>query len=72
MKAENILNSNLRRKSTVVHMFFCKNWIFKNYRLYFDEKKIFERKFFKKIFIQPPKSISLLFLNTKNEIYMKV
>ena len=25
MKAENILNSNLRRKSTVVYMFFCKS-----------------------------------------------
>ena len=72
MKAENILNSNLRRKSTIVYNFFCEKWIFKNFRRYFDEKKNFERKFFKIFFIQPPKSFSLLFVNTKNEIYMKV
>ena len=41
IKVKNILNSILRRKSTIVFNFFCKNWIFKNYRLYFDEKKNF-------------------------------
>ena len=40
MKVENILNSNFRRKSTLFGGFFFKNWIFKNYSLYFEEKKI--------------------------------
>ena len=72
MKAENILNSNMGRKSTIADDFFAKIGFSKIIAFILMKKKIFERKFFKKIFIQPPKSISLLFLNTKNEIYMKV
>ena len=71
MKAENILNSNLRRKSTIVYNFFAKIGFSKIFASILTKKKNFERKFFKKIFIQPPKSFSLLFLNTKNEIYSK-
>ena len=53
MKAENILNSNLRRKSTIVYNFFCKNWIFKNFHYMLSKKKKFKRNFFKKFYIQP-------------------
>ena len=45
MKAENILNSNLRRKSTVVYMFFfAKIGFSKIIAFILMKKKIFEHK----------------------------
>ena len=35
MKAENILKSNLQSKSIICYIFFCKNWILKNFRNFF-------------------------------------
>ena len=57
MKAENILNANLRRKSTIVYKFFRKNWIFKNFSLYFDKKKFFRMQIFQNFFNTTPKVI---------------
>ena len=41
MKAENIIDSNLRRKSTIANDFFGKNWIFKNFHLHVVKEKKF-------------------------------
>ena len=58
MKAENIINSNLKRKSTIANDFFCKNWILKKIFTYMlpKKKKIANVFFSKKIFYNPPKS----------------
>ena len=52
--------------------FFEKNWISKNFFFNFRRKKNFDRKFFEKIFLQPPNFFLRMILNTKNGNYMKV
>ena len=52
MKAENILNSILRRNSTIVFNFFAKIR-FSKISLYFDEKKISNVNFSKKNLYNP-------------------
>ena len=55
MKTENILDSNLKRKSTIANDFFCKNWILKKFFTYMlPKKKKLQTYFFrKKIFTTP-------------------
>ena len=72
MKALSILNSYLLSKSTIVNEIFWKNWISKFFASIFEGKKNFDRKFFKKIFLQPPIFLLRMILNTQNENYMMV
>ena len=58
MKAEIILNSYLLSKSSIVYEIFWKNWISKFFASIFEGKKNFDRKFFKKFFLQPPNFFS--------------
>ena len=55
MKAENILNSNLKRKSTIADDFLAKIGFSKIFTSILSKKNFFERNFFKNFFIQPPK-----------------
>ena len=52
--------------------FFEKNWISKFSFFNFGRKKIFDREFFEKFFLQPPNFFIRMILNTKNGNYMKV
>ena len=73
MKAEIILNSYLLPKSAILYEIFEKNWISKKFFFQFSkEKKNFDHKFFKKIFLQPPNFFLRMILNTQNGNYMKV
>ena len=72
MKAEIILNSYLLSKSSIMYEIFWKNWNSKFFASIFEGKKNFNRKFFEKNFLQPPKFFLRMILNTKNGNYMKV
>ena len=54
MKAQNIINSNLRRKSTIAKDFLQKLDFQKFSPTCCQRKKNFEHNFFKKFYIQPP------------------
>ena len=56
-------------KKIQLFLFFFAKIGFSKLRASILTKKKFKRKFFKNIFTQPPKSFSLLFVNTRNEIY---
>ena len=56
MKAENILNSNLRRKSTVVYIFFLQKLDFQKLSPLFWWKKNFSNENFSKKFLYNPQS----------------
>ena len=71
MKARNILNSNLL-KIQLCKFFLKEKRISKFFASIISAKKKFERKLFKKKFIQPPKLYCLMILNTKNKNYMDV
>ena len=53
MKAENILNSNLRKKAHLLMINFATIGFLKFSPLFCRGKKIFERNFFKNIFYNP-------------------
>ena len=73
MIAENILNSNLRRKSTFADEFLRKLDFQKFSLLFCWRKKKFELIFSKVFWYNPPKKLCFsVVLNTKNDIYMKV
>ena len=56
MKAENNLNSNLRRKSTIVYDFLTKIGFSKNFTSIFLKKKV-SNVIFSKIFYTIPKAM---------------
>ena len=53
MKADNILDSNLKRKSIIVYDFFAKLGFLTIFSSFFYAKKKFKRKFFKTFLYNP-------------------
>ena len=56
MKAENILNSNLKRKSTIADDFLAKIGFSKFFTSILSKKKFFQTYFFQKFFYTTPQN----------------